>query len=414
MSRMSLLVGVALLTLAALTIGAAASVAPAGPADPTGDLPGPAPPIVENASDTANYLFPDTGIERRSYERANVDVGSAVAASATRLDGKHRERTLEERLTSRPDDGSQRLAVAEAALADAQARMNRLDARHEALFRGYNNGTLSAAGFLRQLARLEAEVTAHTAYLDAIEADTLRYVDGAPSNFETRLSTTRTRTVTLPGPLADRISAALSGTADPAVFFAEGVDDALILGTVDDGRFYRQATVRDAYRPAEANTLTIEGALQRARELYTWVYSGGQGFQPEIGRSGPGLYRFSADHPQGSLVSYISSSTTDAFHEIHRLDAADIPVYRTARNGTDGLNLTVTTTTVTGPMRVETVTPAGIQRNATVLIDGEPVGTTGRDGTLWTVRPSGTFTLTVVGEDGATASLGRTQFLRVP
>jgi membrane carboxypeptidase/penicillin-binding protein PbpC len=65
-------------------------------------------------------------------------------------------------------------------------------------------------------------------------------------------------------------------------------------------------------------------------------------------------------------------------------------------------------------MRVETVTPAGIQRNATVLIDGEPVGTTGRDGTLWTVRPSGTFTLTVVGEDGATASLGRTQFLRVP
>ena len=412
MSRTPLLIGVALLTLAALSIGAAASVAPVGPDGTSGSIPGAQPASVGNISNTTNYLFPDTGVERRAYVEANVDVGSAVAASATHIEGRYRAETLEAQLTSQSAESGDRLAVAERALTDAQTRMDDLDSQQEALFRGYSNGTLSRTQFLRHLAHLAAKTTAHGEYLDSLEASTVQYVDGTPSNFDTRLSTMRARTVSLPGPVSERVQNAVSGTADSFTLYAEGVDDTLVLGTVDDGQFYRQATVRSAHRPGEANTMTIDEALQRAKELYPWVYSGGQGFRPEIGRAGPGIYRFSAEHPQGSLFSYLSGSTTDVFHETHTLDPNDIPVYRTVTNETDGLNLSVTTTTETGPMRVELTTPAGVPVNGTVSVNGDRVATTGDDGVLWTVRPSGTFRLTGINESGTEASLSRIRFVR--
>ena len=412
MSRTPLCIGVALLALAALTVGAAAAVAPADTGGTASAIPGERPTNVGEISNTTNYLFPDTGVERRSYTTANVDVGSAVDASATRLESQFRARTLTERLTSQSAESGNRLAVAEAALADAQDRMAALDARQEALFRGYSNGSLSRDQFVRRLAAIEAHATAHGDYLDSLERDTIRYVDGTPSNFDTRLSMMRAQTVVLPDQMTERVHDALTGTADPFVLYAEGVEDTLVLGTVDGGQFHRQATLRDAYRLEEENTLTIEGALQRARELYPWVYSGGQGFRPGIDRTGPGLYRLSADHPQGSLLSYLSGSTADVFHETQTLDPTEIPVYGTVTNGTDGLNLSVTTTTPTGPMRVELTTPGGVPVNGTVLVNGQRVAATGGDGTLWTVRPSGTFRLTAVGESGTTVSLSRVRFVR--
>lgn len=412
MSRTPLLIGISLLALAALTIGAAGSVALVGTDGTAGAVSGGEPASVGNVSNTTNSLVPDSTVERRTYVTANVDVGSATAASATQLEGDHRARTFEERLLSQPADSGERLAVAEGTLADAEARMDRLDAEHEALFRAYSNGSLSRTEFVRQLTQLEAKATAHSSYLRALESATLRHVDGAPANFNTRLSTVHSEAVVLPDPVTERVHDALSGTTDPFVLYAEGVDDTLVLAAVDDGQFHRQATLRDSYRPEEANTLTIEDALQRATELYPWVYSGGQGFRPQIGIVTEGLFRIRADHPQGTLVSYISGSTGDVFHENQVLDPDTVPVHKTVRNGTDSLNLSVTTTTPTGPMRVEVTTPSAIPVNSTVLVNGQRVASTGDDGTLWMVRPSGTFDLTVVSEGGAKVSLSRIRFLR--
>lgn len=409
MSRTPLLLGVALLAVAALSVGGAGSVVDS---DAAGALPDGEPVRVENVSNTTNYLVPDGDIERRTYVTANVDVGSAVDASAAALDSEHRRLTYEERLASQTDDSDGRLAVAERELADAEARMERLDARQESVFRAYSNGTLTRQQFVRHLVRLEVRATAYSEYLDTLEQETDRRLETPPSNFDTRISQLRAQTVALPDPVTGRIADAVLGVSDPFVLYSEGVDDALVLAAVDDGAFYRQATLRNAYRPDEPNTLTLEGALQRATELYPWVYSGGQGFEPQIGIASAGLFEVSATHPQGRLASYISGSTADVFHETQTLDPQTLPVYKTATNGTDSLNLSVTTTTQTGPMRVELTTPAGTPVNGTVLVDGEPVDTTGDDGTLWTVRPSGTFKLSVVSESGAEVSLSRIRFLR--
>lgn len=410
MSRTPLLIAVVLLAVAALSVGGAGSVVDSDEA--AGALPEQDPVRTENVSNTTNYLVPDQNVERRTYVTANVDVGSAVAASAAALDSEHRTRTYEERLTSQPAGSDARLAVAERELADLEARMARLDARQESVFRAYSNGSLSRQQFVRQLVRLEERATAYSEQLDSFEQLTDQYLDTAPANVDSRLSRLRAETVVLPNPVTERTADAVLGTSDPFVLYSEGVDETLVLAAVDDGEFHRQATLRDAYQPGERNTLSLEGALQRATELYPWVYSGGQGFEPQIGIASAGLFQVNANHPQGRLVSYISGSTTDVFHETQTLDPQQVPVYMTATNETSSLNLTVTTTTETGPMRVELTTPAGVPVNGTVLVDGEPVDTTGGDGTLWTVRPSGTFRLTAIDENGSEVSLDRIRFLR--
>jgi hypothetical protein len=60
-----------------------------------------------------------------------------------------------------------------------------------------------------------------------------------------------------------------------------------------------------------------------------------------------------------------------------------------------GLLLSVNRTHAGGPLAVRvqsnaTADPVG----ATIVVDGEPVGTTGSDGRLWTLAPRETFTVT--------------------
>ena len=410
MPRTPLLIGVALLAVAALSVGGAGSLVDSD--NVAGALPGQEPVRVENVSNTTNYLVPDESVERRTYETANVDVGSAVAASATRLDGEFRANAYDERL-SNLSTSEARLDVAERTLTDAESRMQRLEADQEALFRAYSNGTLSDRQFVRHLVRIDVRAAAYTDYLTAVERSTEQQLgDTLPSDFDSRLSRLRAQTVVLPDPVSARTTRAVLGTSEPFGLYVEGVDDSLVLASVDDGEFVRQATLRDAYRPSEPNTLTIEEALQRATELYPWIYSGGQGFKPQIGIASSGLFRVRASHPQGELVSYISGSTSDVFHETQTLDPETVPIYKTATNETDALTLTVKTTKQTGPMRVELTNQSGSPQNGTVLINGEPVATTGQDGAVWMVRPSGAFRLTAISESGQEASLSRIQFLR--
>ncbi|WP_340097836.1 DUF7094 domain-containing protein [Salinibaculum salinum] len=422
MSRTFLLLGLVALAVAVLSVGAAGHPPPPALDDDTSPaLLGEQPTRVVNVANTTNYLFPDTNPDRQEYVRASVDVGSAVDTSATQLEGAHRTETFDRRLASQSDDADRKLAVVEQTVADAEARMARLNATQESLYRSYNDGTLSRQQFLRQLVQLEVRATEYQRYLDRVEASAeSEFGNSLPVSLENRFSRLQSNVATLPAPLSQRVRESVVGNAEPLVVYTEGADDALVLATVDGPTFRRQATLLSEHQPGapdqfeEGDQQAIAQVVERTTELYPWAYSNDQQFSRRIESAGPttSIYRIEADHPQGSLSSYLSGSTTNAFHEIQTLDPTEIPVYRTVSNETADLNLTVTTTTESGPMRVNLSTPGGITQNGTVLVDGQPVGTTGDDGRLWTVRPSGSFTLTAASENGTEVSLRRTQFIR--
>ncbi|WP_302081689.1 DUF7094 domain-containing protein [Salinibaculum rarum] len=420
MSRTPLLIALVALALAVLSVGAAGQAPPVVVEDSSPSITDEQPSRVADVPNTTNYLFPNDDAERQAYVRADVDVGSAVAASATRLEGEHRAVTLERRLASQPDTDGQR-AVVEQAVSDAEAERSRLDTAHESLYRAYSDGSLSRQQFLRGLVRLEVQATQHRALVGALQTTAETELGSSlPPLLDTRLASLQTGVVTLPSPLSDRIRAAAVGTGDPLVVYTQGAGDALVLATVDGQTFRRQATLLGEHQPDAPDQFetgdqqAIVQVVDRTTDLYPWAYSNDQQFSRRVESAGPStsIYRIQADHPQGSLSSYLSGSTTNAFHEVQTLDPTEVPVYRTVQNETDTLNLTVTTTTVTGPMRVQLSSPDGGSQNGTVLIDGQPVGTTGSDGILWTVRPTGTFELTAVDETGTEVTLAPTRFVR--
>lgn len=425
MPRTPLAVGVGFLLIAVLTVGVTASAPPAVPGENHRIASGDAPARVVDVPNTTNYLFPSADRpQRQDYVRGSVDVGSAVGASAQRLDGDLRTRTFEIRFDRASSQSGDRLAVVRAGVVDAERRLDRLDAAHERLIRGYNNGSLSREAFVRQVVRLEVRTAQTRAFIERVrttaDSDPATTV---PSSLNTRLAELQTRAVLLPTPVGERLTASVTGSAGPVVVYAEGADDGLVLATVDGRTFHRQATVLGDHRPGEPDQFAQDGdlpitlAAQRAAELYPWAYSGNQQFNRQVARQGPGVYRITAEHPQGPddrddhLEAYISGSTTDVFHELQALDPEAVPVYRIASNRTAALNLTVTTTTETGPMRVDVTDGQGNPRNATVFVGDRRVGTTGADGRLRTVRPSGTFQVSAV-RDGERVTIGSVQFLR--
>lgn len=389
MRRKSALVALALLAALAVVAGTATAVAPDDARAVDAEF------RMTDVQNTTNYLSPET-TERASYVRGDVDVTAAAGASAQRLRADHERRVFETRFAAAPE--TERVDLVRETADGVEARLARLDARHAALLAAYSNGTLSAETTMRRLVRLSVEAELTRERLEHVSERADDIDESVPVTLETRLTDLQTDLVTLPNPVVDRVEAGVAGERDPVVVYAGGDRTGVVLGTVDDGDFVRTATVRDDYAPdqpdqfEQAEDRDVIAALQRGEQLYPWAYENDIGGPQIRGFGNTGVYLIRVNYAHGELQTYISGGTTNAFHEIQTQNPEGVPVSDTSVRTTDSLNLTVETTTGSGPMRVSLVQPStGAPLDGAVRVDGTVVGRTGEDGTLWTVQPAGQF-----------------------
>lgn len=400
MSRTPALAALALLAVVAAAVGTAGAVATDRVADEDADTStvDDGFPVVTTVPNTTNYLSTEsTG--RASYVRSDVDVAAAASMSAQRLRARHDRGVFDARFEAAAGSEAERVALVRETADSMESRLDRLDARHEAVLAAYSNGSISRETTLRRLAR--TSVAAGTV------RGTLQHVSGrvddapgtsVPVPLETRLSDLQTVLVTLPDPVGDRVEAGLAGERDPVVVYAGGAGNGLVLATVDEGEFVRTATVRDDYAPdrpdqfEQGEERDVILALQRGGELYPWTYQNDIGGPQIRGFGNTGVYLIRVDYGHGELRTYLSGGTTNAFHEIQTQDPGGVPMTDATSATTDSLNVTVETTTASGPMRVRLIQPStNAPLDGTVFIDGQAVGETGDDGALWTVQPPGQF-----------------------
>lgn len=406
MSRTLPLSGLLVVTalLALLTAGAAVAV----------DAPTSAPALDEAANDvttipnTTNYAFPAPASEtRQGYVQSNVDVAAAVATDADRLDGRRAIRSFERQYEARNTSES-RLDLVRSTVARTEQRLADLDARQEALFRSYTNGSITEQTFLRRLARLEASATQSRELLDRIETRVRSDVGTTiPVTIQTEIAALRGELVMLPGTLTTRISGTLQGEGTPMAVYAQGAGNDIVLATVDESGFVRQATLRSEYTPGEPNQFAqsddepISVAFDRARTLYPWVSDNLQSINRIAGFGDSDVYLIDLSHPHGSVKSYIHGGSTNIFHEEHTQQPDAIPVQTTVSNENNTMGVRVNATAETGPMRIAVSRGAtNTPTDAVVRINGQRVGTTGVDGTLWAIRPAGSFTVNATTDDG--------------
>jgi len=387
MPRTSALSALALLVVVGLAVGTAGAVITANGADPA--------PTMRSVPNTTNYLSVDTPT-RQSYARSDVDVMAAVQADAERLHGQHADFTFDSRFRASEGDESARLAAVRAAVTRTEGRLDQLDARQAALLQSYSQGNISRDVFLRRLVRLSVEVRQARQRLDHVRSTVdASLTSSLPVPLDTEISNLQSELVVLPSPVTERIEAGLRGQRDPLVVYVGGDDGGIVLSAVDGNDFVRQATLRSEYAPDQPDQFdqpdqrSITLAFRRGGELYPWAYDNAIG-GPQIGPNGAKSYLITVNHPQGSVRTYIHGGTRNVYHEIQEQRPNALPTDGTASATSDSLELSVRTTTATGPMQV-TVSGTGVNRpvDGTVRIDGQVVGQTGGDGQLWTVQPSG-------------------------
>lgn len=409
MSRTSPLSALLVLTLLGAVL-ATAGVVTAAVAGPT--AVGTDAAETATVANTTNYLQPAPDYSRQEYIQSNVDVAGAVAISAERLHGRQDVLTFNHRFKEH-SNADVRLNIARETVSDAATRLNRLDARHASLLRGYSNGSLSRGEFLRQLARVQVSATRTRALLgtvrDSVEGDldiTL------PVTLDTRIAALRAELVTLPAPLTSQVTASLNGSTDAFTLYAGGTWEGLVLARVDQTAFVRQATLRSQYQPSKPNKFEdsaeepISVAFDRARALYPWVFDNLQSINRIGGFGDSDVYFFDLSHPHGDLKSYIHGGTTNVFRETHHQRPNDPPVVTTLRNDTALLDIAVNASTDTAPMKISVVRgAANVPADATIRVNGQRVGTTGEDGELWTIRPEGAFRVNATTADGESVTL---------
>ncbi|MBX0287687.1 DUF7094 domain-containing protein [Haloarcula salinisoli] len=372
---------------------------------------------IDTVQNTTNQLtIPGGEVQRTSYNETGVDVGTATEAWSTQLQHRHDALSFEERF-QRADGREARARLVTDRLAAIEAQEQALDQRQDAAIARYARDEISAAAFLRTRLVVNAEAS------ELLE--TLEQVSAAPDNAPeyslndsiiARLRSTEGELRTLTGPIGDQLQ---SGDSADRTLYIEVADASYMLATVTDDEYLRETRLddaRDASAPDEflgtavndgdPETDRLDVADERAAELYPWLYERQRPSFTFYGDSG--IYELTADHPNGDLRAYLDGGTTDVFYEEQVRDLSDVQTTAIARNVNGTLAVTVRQSSATGPLLVTASNnETGATVDGTVTIDGQPVGTTGTDGELWTVEPRGVYTVTVTADTGTTSVVVR-------
>ncbi|WP_435076411.1 DUF7096 domain-containing protein [Halococcus sp. AFM35] len=389
-----------------LLAGAAAAVPGAGD--------GPSARPVSPVTNTSEYLtITPTALETASYRQASLDVSGALALDTRGLAGRYRQLVLDERFAA-TDSTSARRDMLRASAARIEARIDELRQRQSAAVGKYNNGTISAREFVIELARIDTAAGRLGTAADRVAARA-RSIPGSTIGGQPATSWARNRRVELGplgGPVRDRIAETLRGENTVPLDAAnapnlEGVEagpderlealdlyvetsgEGLVLATVDEGRYYREASL-----PTERNNTTggeltdITAALDRVAERYPWTWNHSV-TTDSSGDRRAGIYRFTLFYDHGRLTTHLDRRSGEVFAEQQRKRLSGVPTTEPVSETAGDLRLTINRTYPTGPLELALMNRDGEPVDGRIIVGNRTVGRTGTDGHLWTVAPRG-------------------------
>lgn len=341
-------------------------------------------------------------VDRSSLQRHHVDIGPAAGFETAAATDQLATGAIERNLSAETIDNDRLAASVESVAATAE----RLRQREAAAVEAFAAGDREPKALLKELVligqtadRLRDRVDVIDARLDATDengqrelADRLTAID-----YELRM---------LDGPVRSYAAAVFSGERPAGRVSIQAGPENFELTAIDGGEY-----IREAYRfdnRATGGQITAATAEDIISEQYPWFWERRSGGTWSIG--GPGsLSLVSIDIDDGSLRTFIDGTTEQRFVE-HQQIALDeiVPVTRTTKRQ-DGLAVTVDRTYVGGPLDVRVVdadTGQPVAADVSIGQNGQEsvfVGSTSDGGSVWTLTPQGTFTLTILAEDDSAA-----------
>ena len=377
------------------------------------------------ATNTSEYLTvgPDA-LETASYRRATLDVSGALALDTRRLEGQHRQLVLDERFAT-IDSTATRRAMLRRSATRIEGRIDGLQRRQATAVGEYNNGTIAGREFVVELARIDTAAGRLGAAADRV-TERARAIPGSTIDGQPATSWARNRRVelgTLRGPVRGRIAATLRGentipldastapdlegvgTApderlETLELYVETTDEGVVLATVDEGRYYREAYLPTERNDTAAGKLTdITAALDRVAERYPWTWNH-SATTDSSGDRRAGIYRFTLFYGHGRLTTHLDRRSGEVFAEQQRKRLSGTPTAEPLHETAGNLRLTVNRTYPTGPLELALTNRAGEPVDGRITVANRTVGRTGTDGRLWTVAPHESATVVAQTDEG--------------
>jgi hypothetical protein len=347
---------------------------------------------------TARVLtLPQGEIQRSTTENQHVDLGPAIGFATNASDQRIETLTVIEEV-ERVESARGRTQRLAAALDTIEQRTAALREREQAAIQAYGEGETTPRAFLIDLARIDAEASA----LDDRRARLIGLADG---NDDVDIDRGRTaalerRLQALRGPVREHAREVLQGQQPTNRFFVATGPDSLVLATITEDTYVREAYRGDRYNPGGGGDIGPQRALEITAESYPLLWELRQDNTDVIGSNGNYLVRM--PHERGSLEAFVDGESRAVYKEFQTRPLASFEHARTTTATRDGLGLTANYTYPGGPVRIRLVdAESGAPENANVTIsergqESELLGRSGRTGTLWTLAPQGEYTVTAI------------------
>lgn len=356
-----------------------------------------------NGSNVTRVLaVPGEAVQRTALDHATLALGPSTRFAGN-ITAVRVETVAVEHYVTAPDDADERSRRIIGALSTVEQEVITLRSRQQAAITAYNNGEISSQAFVVELATVAAEADALedrlemlSARADEIDGFSLSRAD--PVAYELRA---------FGGPVRERAIEAIRGEAPRTLFFATTGTQGYELATISDGVYIREA-YRGAVRSADPGvSIDASDAINVTRESYPEIVADSDTSATVSGSTA--IVR--QNYGNASLTAFVDSESERVFKEYQRQPVATFTSGPSDSNVLNGLRITVNRTYPGGPMRVHIAdAETGDPVNLTVMLSQGPsrgvdIGRTGDDGTVWTLSPRGTFTVTAVGEETAATFL---------
>ena len=354
-----------------------------------------------DVANSSNYLSPPSeNVTQERYESVGVDVAGAVEADTLRLQGENENRALEHGLSNADGENS----LERETVRQLEAASLTLEQQRYQLLQDYSNGTVETPTLFRELVRLDVTAEQHRQL-----ADTARDEGNVAGSLSVRYTNAEGTPALIPSRMASSLESGLVH-GDQSPVYVQGANESLVIATVSGDTYLREALLFDQYDPdAPEQFGTGErsepaDAFHRAELLYPWTIA--NTFEPDIrGFGNSSVYRLTAEHSHGSLLSYLDGATTNPFYEIHEKNSLLVPTESYQEIG-NGMRLDVDATAPTGPMEIDVrQTLGGEADEIHIYVDDSYLGTLDGSGELWTVQPRGTFEVTAETDEGDSVSV---------
>lgn len=353
---------------------------------------------VVGLSENTSRIVPLPDAERANFTEPDASVMAALRMDESEARWALARRTLEQRLSA-ADSEAARERVLRNATDRATAAVDRLVAQERDLRQTYIADAITTEQYVTALGELDARADSLLRFVgprnNPARGSLLEHVSRV-SLLQDRLLSLQARLTPFVTVQGDSVANAVSGGSTARVHVAAS-PNGFVLSSISDDLYHRSIYRSDHQDSVRESNFTITESRDSIQTYYPWatdsgfVSSGTQVFDAYA-------YQHRVSHEQGTIIAYVDASTGLPYHETHETALSVVSTEPGWTNTSGNHTLAVNQSYPGGPLRVQ-IAGNGTPVSAPVSIDGTQVGTTSFDGVLWTLAPSGEFTVTVQVDD---------------